>query len=548
MSQPWKIIAKKKYEAVLNAIPKEWRLTEVPSPQSVPNVLVFLNSILPDSENEITSLSATKLASEIAQGKYSAEQVIKAFCKRAAYVHQLTNSCSEIFFDRALQRAKQLDEFYKREKKVVGPFHGVPISLKDQFNVEGIDSAVGFVGLLNKPIPKNQQSLVVDILEGSGAIFYVKGAVPMGMMSAETYSHIYGQTLNSLNRNLSAGGSTGGDAALIAANAAPMAVGTDIGGSVRIPTSFHGIHGLRPSTSRFPYLNVTNTMADQPVMPSVIGPLSKHLEDIDLFAKVVLAEEPWNRDAKVPPIPWKPLKSVLPNRPLTFAFEKWDHIYMPHPPILRAQEVLKKKLKEAGHFVYEWEADDYQSIVNTAHEIYQADDHKDIRDKAALSGEPVIPQIMRPGEADGPPHVKTVPEHWEHARKKYLHQQRILEYWNSTAKLTPSGEPFDCWVSPVFSAISWRPGDMHSVPGSYAMVQNVLDLPSVVIPVTTSDKEIDNCVDPNYKAVSERDQKLQDYYDPELYHGMPASLQLVTRRYQEEKAVALAMVAMEALN
>lgn len=567
---PWIEKARLKRASVLNSIPKEWRLDPIPPPSQVPNVCSYLDSILPPHENEIARMPAHKLASEIAQGTYSALQVTTIFCHRAALAHQLTNCCSEIFFDAALDRARALDSYYQQnDNQVLGPLHGVPISLKDQFNVQGSSSAVGFVYAVDSPVKSpDQESLIVQILRDAGAIFYVKGTVPMGMMSAETFSNIYGQTLNSINRNLASGGSTGGDAVLLASNAAPLSVGTDIGGSLRIPSAMHGLRALKPSTSRFPYFQVENTMPDQPVMPSVIGPIAKSIDDLDLFAKIVLDANPWNHDAKVPPIPWKDTANVLtppppkiksqfqnsqyippPKKYFTFAMEKWDGMYMPHPPIIRAQKLLRQALEKAGHQVIEWDFPDLPQIVATAHEIYQADDHKDIRDRAAKSGEPVIPQIVRPEEALNPPKVKSVTDHWEHARKKYHWQQQVLKYWNSTITKTRTGEPVDAWISPIWSTTSWIPGDMDKVPGSYAMVQNVLDLPAVTFPVTTVDKSIDKpLASGEYKPVSERDKVLQEYYDPELYHGMPVVLELVTRRYQEEQAIALTRVVEAALS
>jgi amidase len=130
-------------------------------------------------------------------------------------------------FDSALKDAREIDSTFSKTGKPVGPFHGLPISLKDNFNVIGKDSTLGFVSLANNPADKN--SPLVDILKKAGAVIYVKTNVPTAMMIAETVNNLFGRTLNPLNRNLTSGGSSGGESALIAFHGSCLGVGSDIG-------------------------------------------------------------------------------------------------------------------------------------------------------------------------------------------------------------------------------------------------------------------------------------------------------------------------------
>lgn len=132
-------------------------------------------------------------------------------------------------FDDAITRAKQLDDHLKQTGKPVGPFHGLPISLKDNFNIIGKDSTVGFTSLVNDPATYN--STLVDLLLGAGAVLYIKTNVPTAMMIAETVNNVFGRTVNPRNRKLTPGGSSGGESALITFGASRIGVGTDIGGS-----------------------------------------------------------------------------------------------------------------------------------------------------------------------------------------------------------------------------------------------------------------------------------------------------------------------------
>lgn len=138
-----------------------------------------------------------------------------------------TNCLSETCFDRALATAEKRDEHLERTGQLAGPLHGLPISLKDNFNLKGLDSTVGFSSHIGDPA-ESDAALAV-LLEEAGAVFYVKTNVPTAMMIAESVNNVFGRTVNPLNRNLTSGGSSGGESALIAMKGSPLGIGTDIG-------------------------------------------------------------------------------------------------------------------------------------------------------------------------------------------------------------------------------------------------------------------------------------------------------------------------------
>ena len=92
------------------------------------------------------SQDTVSLVDAIKEGKLTAVEVATSFCKTAAVAHQINNCLHEIFFDQALERAKELDAYYVKNGKIVGPLHGLPLSLKYQFHVKGVDTAIGYVG------------------------------------------------------------------------------------------------------------------------------------------------------------------------------------------------------------------------------------------------------------------------------------------------------------------------------------------------------------------------------------------------------------------
>jgi amidase len=218
----WQDIANSKREAILVAIPQEWRISNLPSVEEQPDVTTFVEQYLSKEELGITACSADKIAQKCGSGEWTAETVTRAFCHRASIAHQLLHCLHEIFFDAAIKDAKKLDAYYAEHKRTKGPLHGVPVSLKDQFHVKDVETSMGYVGWIGtfegkKGTGKEKvyESEMVAMLRNAGAVLYCKTSVPHTLMSGETVNNIIGYTLNPKNRRLTAGGSSGGEGALI---------------------------------------------------------------------------------------------------------------------------------------------------------------------------------------------------------------------------------------------------------------------------------------------------------------------------------------------
>lgn len=233
----WKQIGKDKADLVLNLIPKEWRLPSIPSPEEQRDITgPYIQQFLDKKEVEITETDAVGIVKNTTTGVWTSVEVAKAFCHRAAISHQLLNCLHEIFFDQAIEEAKQLDKYFAQHKKPVGLLHGLPVSLKDQFHVKGVETSMGYVGWLGtfqgkKGTGKEKtfESEMVRELRSLGATLFCKTSVPATLMAGETVNNIIGYTLNPKNRLLSCGGSSGGEGALIGARGSPAGFGTDIG-------------------------------------------------------------------------------------------------------------------------------------------------------------------------------------------------------------------------------------------------------------------------------------------------------------------------------
>ena len=179
MATDWKKIAQDKADSVNNLIPKEWRLEKIPTKEEQRDVTgKYMQQFLSEQEIKITEADAPEIVGYTTTGKWKSVDVAKAFCHRAAVAHQLVNCLHEIFFDRAFQRAKELDRHLQETGKTVGPLHGVPISLKDQFHVSGVETTMGYVGWIGtqggKRCVDRGQSLLVRELLSLGAVLYCK--------------------------------------------------------------------------------------------------------------------------------------------------------------------------------------------------------------------------------------------------------------------------------------------------------------------------------------------------------------------------------------
>lgn len=147
--------AAKKVAKQTALIPPEWRIETIPSVSNTPNALEYIRrtpSLLTPRERALTEVTdASILLRKLASGGLSSLELTKAFAKRAAITHQLTTCCTEIFFEEAFDRAKELDEYLAKTGETVGPLHGLPVSIKDLFMVQGVDTSIGQSDIFGTP-------------------------------------------------------------------------------------------------------------------------------------------------------------------------------------------------------------------------------------------------------------------------------------------------------------------------------------------------------------------------------------------------------------
>jgi amidase len=271
---------------------------------------------------------------------------------------------TEVLFTEARKQAAFCDDYLAKHGKPIGPLHGLPISLKDCFITPPHPSSVGMAAFANEPL--SQETLLVTILRNLGAIFYVKTNVPTAMMMMETTNNVWGETINPLHKGTSPGGSSGGESAIIAMKASPLGVGTDIGGSIRIPAAWCHLYGLKPSFGRFPTWGGKSGIPGQEFILAVNGPMARSLRSVQLYCEAVLSEKvsPWDLDHKCLPIPWRTDLIQPKGRKLRLGMVGIDDgLVTCHPPVERALRTVRRALEGAGHEVIPWSTEDHPEIV-----------------------------------------------------------------------------------------------------------------------------------------------------------------------------------------
>jgi amidase len=177
----WKKKAAAKRASQYESIPKDWRLPKpIPQPKNTYEYLKISGVLTPEELAITETTDAATLLRKMASGSLSAVEVTKAFCKRAAIAQQLIKCCTEMFFDEAVQTSERLDEHFEKTGRPVGPLHGLPVSLKDGFEVKGHDMTLGWVSEIGKP--STVDAPLVEVLRKQGAVLYVKTNIPQSLM------------------------------------------------------------------------------------------------------------------------------------------------------------------------------------------------------------------------------------------------------------------------------------------------------------------------------------------------------------------------------
>jgi len=234
--------------------------------------------------HELLSLSATQIARAIRDREVSSEEITSAALERIDEVNPKLNAVVVLAADRALDEARSRDAETARGESQ-GPLHGVPITLKDSPDTESIVTTGGTTGRAGKT--PDADSPPVARLRAAGAVVLGKTNTPEFTMSFITENLVYGKTNNPYDVTRTPGGSSGGAAAIVAACGAFLELGSDLGGSVRVPAHYCGIAGLKTSAGRVPRTGHAFPWGGPLDRFGTIGPLARRVEDLKLALPII---------------------------------------------------------------------------------------------------------------------------------------------------------------------------------------------------------------------------------------------------------------------
>lgn len=266
--------------------------------------------------------SACALAGIIRQREASAEEVLEAHLRQIAKHNQPLNAVVTLDEEGARRRAREADETLARGD-VWGPLHGVPVTIKDCFETAGLKTTSGFPPL-KEHVP-TEDATVVARLRAAGVVVMGKTNLSLLATNWQANNPVFGRTSNPWDHSRTPGGSSGGSAAAVAAGLSPLDVGSDIGGSIRVPAHYCGIYGFKPTEHSVPSTGHIPDWCIPGMTPSgsvrhmgVYGPLARSIADLRLCHSVLAG--PDGRQPDVPPLPVAEEQPIPPLRELRIAW------------------------------------------------------------------------------------------------------------------------------------------------------------------------------------------------------------------------------------
>jgi amidase len=235
---------------------------------------------------DLTFLFATALSDLVRTGKLGALEVLDHFIARTERLDGRINAVVVRDFDRARVRARDLDS--QADKSA--PLFGVPTTVKESFDVAGLPTTRGHEALKSRPI--GISTIAVRRLEAAGAVVFGKTNVPVDLADWQSYNPVYGTTSNPWNVKHTPGGSSGGSAAALAAGLTGLEIGTDIGGSIRVPAHFCGVFGHKPTFGLVPNYGDPALSVAAGTDIAVAGPMARSASDLAVALDVLAGPDP----------------------------------------------------------------------------------------------------------------------------------------------------------------------------------------------------------------------------------------------------------------
>jgi len=315
----------------------------------------------------ILNASVTELLNLLNTDQTTSEEILKVYHSRAISHGLRLELIAESNYQEALVLAKQCDQKRKKtpqEKRAeLGGLFGIPISIKDSFIQKGLDSTCGQASLVFKPNTKDGE--IIALLKARGAIPFIRSNVPQTLGIMDCVNSIWGRGLNPWNNQRAVGGSSGGEGGLIAARCSPIGLGSDALGSVRIPASFCGVVGFKPTAGRYVLRGHSSIGPYAKSKFSLIiannGPLARTVDDVVLFTKELIREEGRILDPAYPYVAWDEKKYQA--KKLKVGYVVTEEFFGASKACRRAVQESVAALKSLGYSVTEVKLPNFERMI-----------------------------------------------------------------------------------------------------------------------------------------------------------------------------------------
>src|SRR5712692_873737 len=227
--------------------------------------------------DQVLTLSATRMAQLIRERSISSTELVRAHLDKIAQVNPRINATVEVFTERAMKDAAAADQRIAAGE--ARSLEGLPFSVKDSIEIEGAVCTAGTIGREHAP-PATRDATLVARLRSAGAIPIARTHLPDLLFAFESDNLLFGRTNNPYDLTRTSGGSSGGEAALIASCGSPLGLGSDAAGSVRVPAAFCGITSIKPTSGRLPRTGHVPPAGGWIEALWQIGPMARRVEDL----------------------------------------------------------------------------------------------------------------------------------------------------------------------------------------------------------------------------------------------------------------------------
>ncbi len=445
---------------------------------------------------EIIYSSATKLAKAIRAKELFSEEVVEAYLQRIEKVNPVLNAIIQLQANEARDQARKADAALARGD-LKGPLHGVPITIKDNVDTKGMISTSGTKG--RKSFVPAQDATIVTRLRAAGAIILGKTNLPELALAFESDNLVYGRTMNPYDFSRTPGGSSGGEAAIIAAGGSPLGIGNDMAGSIRLPAHFCGIAGIKPTAGRVPLTGHFPPPFGYAIPLWQAGPMARFVEDLILTLPIISGVD-W-RDPAIVPMPLGNPDVVEVNN-LHVAFYTDNGIMPPTAETVKVVRETARMLSDAGMLVTE----DVPAGIEQSFELWNA--------IAGAEGGDDIEEILKSaGTTETHPLTKAMIEDCRAKTVSSAGFGKLMTQWDMfRSKMLSFMENYDVIICPVCAYPAIHHGTwLEKFPAfSYTMTYNLTGWPAAVVRAGTS---------------------------PE---GLPIGVQIVARPWREDVALSVA--------